>query len=76
MSDSSITVYHVESGPEEVVHYDGSIDYTVRAIVTVDDGETCGPMHFYFETEEFAIKFKQEVNSKMEPTIVGNDDNE
>ena len=76
MSENSITVYHVEGGPTELVHYDGTIDYTVRAIVSTDGGETCGPMHLYFETEELAIEFKHKVNLKMEPTIVGNDDDD
>ena len=54
----------------------GDIIFRVKTVASEDGGETCGPFWFSFDTEEYALRFKQEINSKMEPTIIGEEENE
>jgi hypothetical protein len=69
----SILVYHVTEGPSEVLS-GGTSYYEVAGVVSYDKGETCGPAYLTFETEEQALKFKEAVNSSMEPIVIGEDE--
>ncbi len=70
----SLLVYFVTEGPVSNLTPQGDRVYQVEARVSGDDGKTVEPMVFTFETEEHAIKFKREVNYKMEPTRLGEEE--
>ena len=67
-------VYFVTKGPHSLITQNGDWVYQVQAQVSADDGETCESMVFTFDTEEHALKFKNDVNSKMEPTRLGEEE--
>ena len=67
-------VYFVTKGPEWGSNlYDNDV-WQVQAQVSADDGETVRSMVFTFDSEENALQFKRDVNSKMEPTRLGEED--
>jgi len=72
----NLLIYFVTKGPVRYVTNNGEEVWQVEARVSNDNGETCAPMVFTFETEEYAVKFTREVNYKMEPTRLGGDEDE
>ena len=69
-----LLVYFITKGPVWGSDlYDNDV-WQVQAQVSPDDGETVRSMVFTFDSEDHAIKFKRDVNSKMEPTVLGEEE--
>jgi hypothetical protein len=69
-----LLVYFVVEGPIPLYLSDGKIYWQVEGKVSADGEKTVEPMVFTFATEEHALKFKTDVNNKMEPTVLGEED--
>ena len=67
-------VYFVTKGPVWGSDLYNNDVWQVQAQVSADDGETVRSMVFTFDSEENAIKFKRDVNTKMEPTVLGEEE--
>ena len=48
--------------------------WQVLAQVSHDKGKTMVPMIIAFGSEEHAIEFKRDINFKIEPTVVGEEE--
>jgi len=71
MAKDGLLIYFVTDGPVPMYTSEGREVWQVQAQVSDDNGKTCEPMVFTFDTEEHAIKFKRDINYKMEPTKLG-----
>jgi len=69
-----LIVYFVTEGPVWECDIYGNFVWQVKAQVSGDNGETCTSMVFTFAVEEHALTFRREVNSKMEPMILGEEE--
>lgn len=69
-----ILVYFVTKGPVWACDIEGTFLFQVEAQVSADNGKTVRPMVFTFATEEHALEFKQDVNSRMEPLVIGEEE--
>lgn len=69
-----LIVYFVTEGPTASYCSDGTEVWQCKAQVSNDSGKTVGSMVFTFETEDHAIDFKRDVNSKIEPIIIGEEE--
>ena len=67
-------VYFVSKGPVAGYLPDGTEVWQVGAQVSKDGGKTVETKVFTFGTEEHAIEFKHDVNYKMEPMKIGEED--
>lgn len=66
-----LLVYFVTKGPVWGLTETYNVMWQVEAQVSNDDGGTVRPMVFTFYTEENALKFKRDINYKIEPTELG-----
>jgi len=72
----SLRVYFITSGPAPHETDYGDVVHSVKAQASTDGGETVITMWFNFDTHENALAFKNEVNNRMEPTIIGEEEDE
>ncbi len=68
-----LLVYFVTDGPVWALTNEYDEVWQVQAQVS-EDGKVIRPMVFTFATEEAAIKFKRDINFKLEPTKLGEED--
>ena len=69
-------VYFVTDGPAWGLTDLYDEVWQVLAIVSEDGGKTVTRSTFSFATEEHAIEFKRDINFTLEPTKIGEDDDE